>query len=250
MLNGAELYNYSRHDVRDGLVGAVEYKPSDTVHSVTDLYFSRYAQHSWDRGWEAFLCPCATGQAIANPTYAAVGAGPGTPGTPGASTTFVTSGTYNAVQSILLNQYATTHDRLSAFGENLELDLGSWKTAADLSYSYAHRQQRWTETYAGYAPFNNTATDTSINFSNVLASLPTSRAVSTTPTPRLFSSRPGAVGWLGPRRHRQPSTSTDKIKSVRLTAGTTSTARSARCTSACSIRYATRRCRSRSSISC
>src|SRR5215831_15061775 len=29
MLNGAELYNYSRHDVRDGLVGALEFKPSD-----------------------------------------------------------------------------------------------------------------------------------------------------------------------------------------------------------------------------
>jgi iron complex outermembrane receptor protein len=120
-LNGAELYDYSRHDVRDGLVGAIEYKPNEVVHSVTDLYFSRFAQHSWDRGWEAFLCPCQTGQGIANPTYTSVGAGAGTPGTPGASTSFVTAGTYNSIQSILLNQYATTHDRLSAFGENFEV---------------------------------------------------------------------------------------------------------------------------------
>src|SRR5205807_1895646 len=176
MLNGAELYNYSRHDVRDGLVGALEYKPSDIVHSVTDLYFSRYAQHTWDRGWEAFLCPCATGQAIANPTYTAVGGGPPPPGSPvgttAPTTTFVTSGTYNAVQSILLNQYATTHDRLYAVGENFELDLGPWKTAADLSYSYAHRQQQWTETYAGYTPFNSSAGDASIPFRNALAGLP------------------------------------------------------------------------------
>jgi iron complex outermembrane receptor protein len=217
MLNGAELYNYSRHDVRDGLVGAVEFKPNEVVHSVTDLYFSRYAQHSWDRGWEAFLCPCQTGQPIANPTYTTVGAGPGTPGTPGASTVFVTSGTYNAVQSILLNQYATTHDRLSAFGENLELDLGSWKTAADLSYSYAHRQQQWAETYAGYAPFNNTAGDTSIPFSDALASLPTlSSGLNYANAAAIQLGDPAPWGGWGHDGVDNRPISTDKIKAVRL----------------------------------
>ncbi len=219
MLNGAELYNYSRHDVRDGLVGALEYKPSDTVHSVTDLYFSRYAQHTWDRGWEAFLCPCQTGQAIANPTYTAISGGPGTPGTPGPTTTFVTSGTYNGVQSILLNQYATTHDRLSAFGENLELDLGSWKAAADLSYSYAHRQQRWTETYAGYTPFNNTSGDASINFSNALAGLPNlSSSLNYANAAAVQLGDPAPWGGWGHDGVDNRPTSTDKIKSVKLTA--------------------------------
>src|SRR5947207_297523 len=212
MLNGAELYDYSRHDVRDGVVGALEYKPSDTVHSITDLYFSRYAQHSWDRGWEAYLTPGLTGQAIANPTYTTVSGAP--------TTTFVTSGTYNSIQSILLNQYATTHDRLWAVGENLELDLGSWKTAADLSYSYAHRQQQWTETYAGYAPFNNTASAASIPFSNALAGLPT--LSSTLNYANAATIQLGDVcpwGCWGHDGVDNRPTSTDKIKSVRLSAG-------------------------------
>jgi iron complex outermembrane recepter protein len=219
-LNGAELYNYSRHDVRDGLVGALEYKPSDTIHSVTDLYFSRYAQHTWDRGWEAFLCPCATGQAVANPTYTTVGGGPASPGTPGTTaTTFVTSGTYNGVQSILLNQYATTHDRLYAVGENLELDLGSWKTAADLSYSYAHRQQTWAETYAGYKPFNNAAGDTSIAFSNALGNLPTlSSSLDYANAAAIQLGDPAPWGGWGHDGTENRPTSTDKIKSVKLSA--------------------------------
>ncbi len=218
MLNGAELYNYSRHNVRDGLVGALEYKPSDIVHSVTDLYFSRYAQHTWDRGWEAYLCPCATNQPIANPTYTNVGAGPGTPGTPGPTTSFVTSGRYAAVQSILLNQYATTHDRLYAVGENLELDLGSWKTAADLSYSYAHRAQRWAETYAGYAPFNNTAGDASIPVRNALAGLPTvSSTLNYANAAAIQLGDPAPWGGWGHDGVDNRPTSTDKIKSVRLT---------------------------------
>src|SRR6266853_804650 len=218
MLNGAELYNFSRHDVRDGLVGALEYKPSDTVHSVTDLYFSRYAQHTWDRGWEAFLCPCATNQPIANPTYTNIGAGPGTPGTPGPTTNFVTSSTKTAVQSMLLNQYATTHDRLYAVGENLELDLGSWKTAADLSYSYAHRQQRWAETYAGYTPFNNTAGDASIPVRNVLASLPTlSSTLNYANAAAVQLGDPAPWGGWGHDGVDNRPTSTDKIKSGRLT---------------------------------
>ena len=223
MLNGAELYNYSRHDVRDGLVGALEYKPSDIVHSVTDLYFSRYAQHTWDRGWEAFLCPCATGQAIANPTYTAVGGGPPPPGSPvgttAPTTTFVTSGTYNAVQSILLNQYATTHDRLYAVGENFELDLGPWKTAADLSYSYAHRQQQWAETYAGYTPFNSTAGDASIAFRNALTSLPAlSSTLNYANAAAIQLGDPAPWGGWGHDGVDNRPISTDKIKSVRLTA--------------------------------
>ncbi|HEX4649161.1 MAG TPA: TonB-dependent receptor [Steroidobacteraceae bacterium] len=218
-LNGAELYDYSRHDVRDGLVGAIEYKPNEVVHSVTDLYFSRFAQHSWDRGWEAFLCPCQTGQGIANPTYTSVGAGAGTPGTPGASTSFVTAGTYNSIQSILLNQYATTHDRLSAFGENFEVDLGSWKTAADLSYSYAHRQQQWTETYAGYTPFNSAAGDTSIPFSNALAGLPAlSSTLNYANASAIQLGDPAPWGGWGHDGVDNRPISTDKIKAVRLSA--------------------------------
>ena len=41
-------------DIRDGITGTVEWEPSDAIHSVLDLYYSRFKQTTTNRGTELF----------------------------------------------------------------------------------------------------------------------------------------------------------------------------------------------------
>ncbi len=54
ILSGQEARAINSRDIRDGIVGTLEFKPSDAVHSVLDLYYSRFKQHSVTRGAEWF----------------------------------------------------------------------------------------------------------------------------------------------------------------------------------------------------
>ena len=53
-LSGQEAIATNSRDLRDGVTGTLEWKPSDSVHSVLDLYYSRFKQHTVNRGAEWF----------------------------------------------------------------------------------------------------------------------------------------------------------------------------------------------------
>jgi iron complex outermembrane recepter protein len=226
---GGELYGYSRSDVRDGLVGTLEYKPNDRIHSTTDVYYSRYSQRSVDRGWDAFLdvwinSPTVNdgnGGTMPNPGF-----NPAEPATyltnpvlvNSQGSSFVTSGDFHGVKGVVLNQYQNTHDKIYAVGENFELTYDKWKAAADLSYSYADRTQEWVETYAGYgkdqAPLDNTVTLTN-GLSNP-PSLSSAYSYSDAAAMVLGDQEPwGAWGHDGTIHDPE---SKDEIKSLKLTA--------------------------------
>jgi iron complex outermembrane receptor protein len=54
VLSGQEVRATNSRDVRDGVTGTLEWKPSDAVHSVLDLYYSRFKQKTTTRGAEWF----------------------------------------------------------------------------------------------------------------------------------------------------------------------------------------------------
>ncbi len=54
VLSGHEVRATNSRDIRDGVTGTVEWKPSDVVHSVLDLYYSRFKQKTTTRGAEWF----------------------------------------------------------------------------------------------------------------------------------------------------------------------------------------------------
>jgi iron complex outermembrane receptor protein len=54
ILSGQEVRASNARDIRDGVIGTVEWRPSDAVHSVLDLYYSRFKQHTVTRGAEWF----------------------------------------------------------------------------------------------------------------------------------------------------------------------------------------------------
>ena len=52
ILSGQEVRASNSRDIRDGFMGTLEWKPSDAVHSVLDLYYSRFKQHTYTSGLE------------------------------------------------------------------------------------------------------------------------------------------------------------------------------------------------------
>ena len=215
---GLELYGYSRTDVRDGLVGTLEYKPNETIHSTTDLYYSRYNQHSNDRGWDAFLDPWInpTSQGYYNPLQPATYLSNAILA-PSQGQSFVTSGDFHGVKGVVLNQYQNTQDRLYAIGENLEATLGDWKAVADLSYSYADRTQQWVETYAGYG--KGQLIDNTVRMTHGLSNPPTlSSAFSYSDAAALVLGDQEPWGAWGHDGTIHDPESKDKITSLKLTA--------------------------------
>ena len=53
-LSGQEAIATTSRDKRDGVMGTLEWMPSDSVHSTLDLYYSRFQQHQINRGAEWF----------------------------------------------------------------------------------------------------------------------------------------------------------------------------------------------------
>lgn len=217
-LDGVELYNYSRLDVRDGLVGTIEWQPNDTIHSVTDVYYSRYSQNAYDAGWETFLCPCVNGQPLINYTLEDIGVIPaGGNGSGGPSVVeFVNKGTYQNLQPIVINEFTGTHDRLYAIGENFEYTANGWKSSADLSYSYAHRESSFLQEYAGYGPMLSNAGG-NVTVDNALAGLPTvTSSLNYSDASKIYLGDPAPWGGWGHDGTGHNQDSTDKISAVRL----------------------------------
>ena len=65
-LSGDEIRATNSLDIRDGITGSVEWKPSDAVHSVLDLYYSRFKQKTTTRGAEWFSSAWVDGVTYSN----------------------------------------------------------------------------------------------------------------------------------------------------------------------------------------
>ena len=57
VLAGEEIRASNSRDIRDGVTGTLEWKPSDVVHSVLDLYYSRFKQDTLTSGVEFATTP-------------------------------------------------------------------------------------------------------------------------------------------------------------------------------------------------
>lgn len=200
-LMGAEVWAKSKTLKRDGLMGVLEYKPNAGLHSVVDLYYSKFDQKDTMRGLMWDSSPW-TGNNVGylNPVTTLVGTDP-----------LVTGGTYTNLKPVVRNDYNTRNDTLSALGWNTKLDLADkWTAIADLSYSSAKRDERVLETYAGATTLDN------FRFN-----IPTGPGFPTF-TPGLNYADPATVvlsdpaGWGHDGRLETPSQK-DTLKSMRLT---------------------------------
>lgn len=134
-LGGFEVGARSANQKRDGLMAVLEFKPSKDVHSIVDLYYSKFST----RKVEDYML--YDGFNTWNGNYANLTAANG----------YVNSGTFSSTNKdgiILQENLTTREDKLFALGWNTELKLDKWTAIADLSYSSADRQDHRLEGYA------------------------------------------------------------------------------------------------------
>lgn len=162
-LSGQEAIATNSHDIRDGVMGTLEWKPSDSIHSTLDLYYSRFKQHTVNRGAEWFSDAWADGVTYSNVQTQTIN------GTP-----FAVSGHVDNVVPILMYQDNKRTDHLLSAGLNNEFRLAEHTHLyADLSYSQNKRDESYLEAYGGYGvgPFQ-TRTFDSYNFNIPAAGYP------------------------------------------------------------------------------
>ena len=139
-LFGQEALASNRRDKRHGVMGTLEWQPSDTAHMTLDLYYSRFKQKSVRRGAMWYSTTWMDGGAFSDTTTTTVN-----------GTSYGTSGHYDNAAPILFSNYHSREDELFAAGWNGEFKMDDKTTfIADLSYSTNKRDERDIETYQGY----------------------------------------------------------------------------------------------------
>ena len=154
LLQGVEGWVKSRELTRDGVMGVLEFKPNDRLHSIVDVYYSKFEQNELMRGLMSNNDPWFTNDAGSSVGYANLGIS-NFHGYPVA-----TSGTLVGVQPIVRNDNNTREDKLTSVGWNTSYKLDPVTFTLDLSYSKADREQSVLETYAGMT----TPTNMDFNF--------------------------------------------------------------------------------------
>ncbi|MDI1325290.1 MAG: TonB-dependent receptor [Brevundimonas sp.] len=140
ILNGQELFATSRLNTRDAFIAIAEWRPNDRLHSILDLYYSKFDQEETTRGAQWFSNGWADGATFTNVQTEQRG-----------GSTFARSGTLNGGVPIIRNDYNTREDELFSVGLNNEYEVDDrTRVRADLSYSSNIRDEQILETYAGY----------------------------------------------------------------------------------------------------
>lgn len=212
MAMGAEVWARTADQTRDGLMGVLEFAPSDNFHSTLDLYYSKFDQDETMRGIMWSNDPwTGNGVTVTNPTTTHTG-----------NVDVVTGGTLHNLEPIIRNDHNKRKDDMFAAGWKNTWNVAErWSIMGDLSYSTTKRTQSIAETYAGIE-----------NVSATGAVTPTlDSAVFSTPLdPRFLSyqfgqdyTNPGLVvlsdpaGWGHDGRIEKPRLK-DTIKAARLEA--------------------------------
>ena len=140
ILSGDEIRASNARDIRDGITGTVEWKPSDAVHSVLDLYYSRFKQDNTTRGTEFFSSAWVDGVTYTNEEIEDHGGVP-----------FQTFAHVTNVAPILRWNDNKRTDHLFSVGLNNDFRLAErTHLLADLSYSSNKRDESDTELFGGY----------------------------------------------------------------------------------------------------
>jgi TonB-dependent receptor len=124
------------NQVRDGLMGVVEWHPVREFTSTIDAYHSRFKLDEDRRGMEVQLTDDN------NVTF--------TPGTVNGNG-IMTAGTANNVNPVVRNNHYRQNDTLTAYGWNNKYIAGDWTFVADLSHSQADHKEELDEINTGLA---------------------------------------------------------------------------------------------------
>jgi iron complex outermembrane recepter protein len=136
-LGGAKPYVQSNMLKRYGIVGTVEYKPSENFHTTIDVLYSKFKETQRLRGIEFPINPgWGAGTAISNVTV---------------ENGLVTAATVSGVQAVQRNDLNERDAKNLSLGWNTVVGLGDkMRLTVDASYSRATRTDFLLETYSGF----------------------------------------------------------------------------------------------------
>lgn len=125
---GSELWAQKDRNKRGGFMGTLEWKPTDSFHSVLDVFYSKFNKDTNRNGLQFNMASTGT-------SFSADGT--------------ATAGTANITQAVVRNDYDAQHDKLFSLNWNNKLQINDhWSVTANLSTSSAKRKERVLETYA------------------------------------------------------------------------------------------------------
>src|SRR5690606_37542487 len=125
MLQGAEAWLRSRDQVRDGLMGVLEFAPNDDLHSTVDFYYSKFKQEETTRGlmWDqsAEWGECVRCNSVSDATTGDLDGFP-----------VVTGGTVHNVRPIVRNDANDRDDKLYSIGWKTDYQISeAWTASTD-----------------------------------------------------------------------------------------------------------------------
>jgi len=136
-LQGFEATAFSTNQVRNGVMGVLEYRPDDQQHTVVDLYYSAFTKKFVGREFQGEMNTW-NGVTYHDPVYGNFGGEKVTIG-----------GAIDNISGKLVSRRNKREDKITAIGLNHEHKLAGWTATADLSYSKADRDESTAEAYAG-----------------------------------------------------------------------------------------------------
>lgn len=140
ILSGQEVRALNTRDIRDGVAGTLEWKPSDAVHSVLDLYYSRFKQHTLTTGAEWFSDAWVDDVTYDVKQTQEIG-----------GTLFDVADHVNNVAPVLRWDDNQRTDHIFSAGLNNDFRLAEHThLLADLSYSSNKRDEQDIEIFGGY----------------------------------------------------------------------------------------------------
>lgn len=144
---------FTKKNVRDGVMAVVEFKPSKDLRSQLDLYYSKFDTHevgtkltsNMFASWGQFFGPAQSLNTLSDVGTTQVG-----------QNTYATTATASALPTTTTNWDTRRRDEIAAIGLNTTWKPNElWSLNADLSYSRDDRKEVYQEVYAG--PWNNAA---------------------------------------------------------------------------------------------
>jgi iron complex outermembrane receptor protein len=147
---GFESSVTSSKQVRDGLMGVVQFQPNDRFSSVVDLYYSKFEQDRTGHHWVGDIGLWSGGAQFSNVGTKVVD-----------GNTIIDSGTIDGAQSLVYDKNWDRTDKIRSIGWRNTLDFNDqWTGTLDVGYSRADRDELYIQSVA---KANSTS---SLNFSN------------------------------------------------------------------------------------
>ena len=149
VLQGGNVFDKKYDNIRDGLMGVLQFKPNDSYQTVLDVFYSKFDKEEIKHGVQ-FATGGWAGGVVTNRVDNAAG--------------FPTEVDYTLNFINLRNDLNTADDRLFSIGWNHELKLNEdWTLRADISNSNAKREESLLEVYGRFNPGLETTLNARLN---------------------------------------------------------------------------------------